>query len=57
MLGSMFVSGVRLLPHPRKGTDQVALLPAREASTRCPKIVIAYYEEKLTWHSGDEEQQ
>ncbi|XP_048881991.1 chromobox protein homolog 3b [Brienomyrus brachyistius] len=40
-----------------KGTDQVALLPAREASTRCPKIVIAYYEEKLTWHSGDEDQQ
>ncbi|KAJ8415897.1 hypothetical protein AAFF_G00404540 [Aldrovandia affinis] len=40
-----------------KGTEEVALLSAREASARCPQVVIAFYEEKLTWHCGDEDQQ
>ncbi|CAB1333827.1 unnamed protein product [Coregonus sp. 'balchen'] len=39
-----------------KNCDEVALLSAREASARCPQVVVAFYEEKLTWHSGDEDQ-
>uniref|UniRef100_A0A3Q3VN06 Heterochromatin protein 1 n=1 Tax=Mola mola TaxID=94237 RepID=A0A3Q3VN06_MOLML len=39
-----------------KNSDDVALLPAREASARCPQMVIDFYEQKLTWHCGDEEQ-
>ncbi|KAK5612765.1 hypothetical protein CRENBAI_007472 [Crenichthys baileyi] len=39
-----------------KNSDDVALLSAREASARCPQVVIDFYEQKLTWHSGDEEQ-
>uniref|UniRef100_A0A3P9L0I8 Chromobox homolog 3b n=1 Tax=Oryzias latipes TaxID=8090 RepID=A0A3P9L0I8_ORYLA len=39
-----------------KNSEDVALLPAREASTRCPQVVIDFYEQKLTWHCGDEEQ-
>ncbi|XP_034144980.1 chromobox protein homolog 3 [Esox lucius] len=39
-----------------KNSDEVALLSAREASARCPQVVVAFYEEKLTWHSGDEDQ-
>ncbi|XP_034030886.1 chromobox protein homolog 3 isoform X1 [Thalassophryne amazonica] len=39
-----------------KNSEDVALLPAREASTRCPQVVIDFYERKLTWHCGDEEQ-
>ncbi|KAJ8004799.1 hypothetical protein DPEC_G00140060 [Dallia pectoralis] len=39
-----------------KNSDEVALLSATEASARCPKVVVAFYEEKLSWHSGDEEQ-
>jgi len=42
-------------PH-RKNSDDVALLPAREASARCPQVVIDFYEQKLSWHCGDEEQ-
>ncbi|XP_055359294.1 chromobox protein homolog 3b [Betta splendens] len=36
-------------------SDDVALLPAREASARCPQVVIAFYEQKLSWHCGDDE--
>ncbi|KAF0045322.1 hypothetical protein F2P81_001851 [Scophthalmus maximus] len=39
-----------------KNSDDVALLPAREASARCPQVVIDFYEQKLTWNCGDEEQ-
>ncbi|KAJ8290671.1 hypothetical protein GJAV_G00016160 [Gymnothorax javanicus] len=40
-----------------KGTEEVALLSAREASASWPQVVISFYEEKLTWHCGDEDQQ
>uniref|UniRef100_A0A4W5M8Q7 Chromobox homolog 3b n=1 Tax=Hucho hucho TaxID=62062 RepID=A0A4W5M8Q7_9TELE len=39
-----------------KNRDEVALLSAREASARYPEVVVAFYEDKLTWHSGDEDQ-
>lgn len=40
----------------RKNSGDVALLPAREASARCPQMVIDFYEQKLMWHCVDEEQ-
>ncbi|KAJ3597543.1 hypothetical protein NHX12_001066 [Muraenolepis orangiensis] len=39
-----------------KDSGDVTLLPAREASARCPQAVVDFYERKLTWHCGDEEQ-
>ncbi|KAG7252798.1 hypothetical protein CRUP_021036 [Coryphaenoides rupestris] len=39
-----------------KNSSDVALLPAREASTKCPQAVVDFYERKLTWPCGDEEQ-
>ncbi|XP_008321617.1 chromobox protein homolog 3b [Cynoglossus semilaevis] len=39
-----------------KNSDDVALLPAREVSARSPQVVIDFYEQKLTWHCGEEEQ-
>lgn len=39
-----------------KNSDDVALLPACEVSARCPQVVIDFYEQKFTWHCGEEEQ-
>lgn len=40
----------------RKNSEDVGLLPAREASVRYPQMVIGFYERKLAWHCGDDEQ-
>ncbi|XP_015256268.1 chromobox protein homolog 3b [Cyprinodon tularosa] len=39
-----------------KNSDDVALLSAREASARCPQVVIDFYEQKFTWDCRDEKQ-
>lgn len=39
-----------------KVPDEVELVLAKEASMKCPKIVIAFYEESLTWHFCPEDE-
>uniref|UniRef100_A0A3Q0SGB3 Chromobox homolog 3b n=1 Tax=Amphilophus citrinellus TaxID=61819 RepID=A0A3Q0SGB3_AMPCI len=56
IIGSTDRKGELMFLVKRKNSDDVALLPAREASARCPQVVIDFYEQKLTWHCGDDEQ-
>lgn len=34
-----------------KGTDKAELIPAKEANVKFPQAVIAFYEQRLIWHS------